>query len=105
MPAPPSGAPGLFRCAPPGYMRAVFAEAGFRDIAEEEVTCDLVVDTPERYWEFMTDIAAPVVAGLAKADELARERIRAEVLGLASQFLREGVVRMPSVATVVVGTR
>lgn len=105
MPAPPPGAPGLFRCAPPGYMRAVFAEAGFRDIAEEEVTCDMVVDTPERYWEFMTDIAAPVVAGLAKADALAREQIRAEVLGLASQFLREGAVRMPSAATVVVGTR
>lgn len=105
LPAPPPGSPGLFRCASPGYMRAVFAEAGLRDIAEEEVACDMVIDTPERYWEFMTDIAAPVVAGLAKADALAREQIRAEVLGLASQFLRDGVVRMPSVATVVVGTR
>ena len=86
-------------------MRAVFAEAGLRDIAEEEVSCDMVIDTPERYWEFMTDIAAPVVAGLAKADEAARERIRVEVLDLARQFLRDGVVRMPSTATVIVGTR
>jgi hypothetical protein len=86
-------------------MREVFADAGFRDIAEEEVACDMVIDTPERYWEFMTDIAAPVVAGLAKADELAREQIRAEVLGLASRFLREGVVRIPSAGTVVVATR
>ena len=53
----------------------------------------------------MTDIAAPVVAGLARADADVRERIRAEVLGLASQFLRDGVVRMPSAGTVVVGTR
>jgi hypothetical protein len=105
MPAPPPGSPGLFRCASPGYMRAVFAEAGLRDIVEEEVSCDMVIDTPERYWEIMTDIAAPVVAGLAKADEVARERIRAEVLGLASQFLREGAIRMPSAATVVVGMR
>jgi len=105
MPAPPPGSPGLFRCAPAGYMRAVFAEAGLRDIAEEEVSCDMVIDTPERYWEFMTDIAAPVVAGLAKADEAARERIRVEVLDLARQFLRDGVVRMPSTATVIVGTR
>ena len=86
-------------------MRAVFAEAGLRDIAEEEVSCDMVIDTPERYWEFMTDIAAPVVAGLAKADEAARERIPVEVLDLARQFLRDGVVRMPSTATVIVGTR
>jgi hypothetical protein len=46
-----------------------------------------------------------VVAGLAKADEAARERIWAEVLDLACQFLRDGVVQMPSTATVVVGTR
>jgi len=105
MPAPPPGSPGLFRCAPAGYMRAVFAEAGLRDIAEEEVSCDMVIDTPDRYWEVMTDIAAPVVAGLAKADEGARERIRTEVLDLARQFLRDGVVRMPSTATVIVGTR
>jgi hypothetical protein len=76
-----------------------------RDIAEEEVACDMVIDTPERYWEVMTEIAAPVVAGLAKADALARERIRAEVLGLASRFLREGAVRLPSAGMVVVGTR
>lgn len=105
MPAPPPGSPGLFRCAPAGTMRAVFAGAGLRDIAEEEVSCDMVIDTPERYWEVMTDIAAPVVAGLAKADEAARERIRVEVLDLAHAFLRDGVVRMPSTATVIVGTR
>ncbi|MGA9165558.1 MAG: methyltransferase domain-containing protein, partial [Thiobacillus sp.] len=105
MPAPPAGSPGLFRCAPTGTMRAVFAEGGFRDIVEEEVSCDMVIDTPERYWEFMTDIAAPVVAGLARADEAARERIRAEVLELARQFLCDGVVRMPSMGTVIVATR
>ena len=105
LPAPPPGSPGLFRCASAGYMRAVFAEAGLRDIAEEEVACDMVIDTPERYWEFMTDVAAPVVAGLAKAVEAARERIQAEVLGLARQSLRDGVVQMRSTATVIVGTR
>lgn len=105
LPPPPPGSPGLFRCAAPGYMRAVFAEAGLRDIVEETVACDMVIDTPERYWAFMTDVAAPVVAGLARADGAARERIRAEVLDLARQFVRDGAVRMPSAGTVVVGTR
>ncbi|MDP1929346.1 MAG: methyltransferase domain-containing protein [Thiobacillus sp.] len=105
LPAAPPGSPGLFRCASSGFMRAVFAEAGLRDIAEEEVACDMIIDTPERYWEFMTDVAAPVMAGLARADETARERIRAEVLDLARQSLRDGVVRMRSTATVIVGTR
>ncbi len=105
MPSPPPGSPGLFRCAPIGYMSKVFAEAGLRDITEEEVSCDLVHDTPQRYWEFMTDIAAPVVAGLAKADEAAREQIRSEVLDLARQSVRDGAVQMRSTATIIVGTR
>ena len=105
MPPPPLGSPGLFRCAPEGFMRKVFAEAGLRDIAVEEVSSDMTHDTPERYWEFMTDVAAPVVAGLAKADETTREKIRAEVVELARQSVRDGAVRLRSTATVVVGTR
>jgi ubiquinone/menaquinone biosynthesis C-methylase UbiE len=105
MPAPPPGSPGLFRCASAGFMRAVFAESGLRDISEEEVSADMEHDTPERYWEFMNDIAAPVVAGLAKADALARERIRVEVLDLARRLLSNGAVRMRSTATVIAGTR
>jgi ubiquinone/menaquinone biosynthesis C-methylase UbiE len=105
MPAPPPGSPGLFRCATAGFMRAVFAEAGLRDISEEEVSADMEHDTPERYWEFMTDIAAPVVAGLSKADESTRERIRVEVLDVARQSLRNGAVWMRSTATVIAATR
>jgi len=48
-------------------MTAASAEVGLRHIVEEEVWGDMVHDTPQRYWEFMTDVAAPVVAGLAKA--------------------------------------
>ena len=105
MPAPPSGSPGLFRCAPEGFMRSELVEAGFRDVFEQEVAAEIAQDSPESYWEFMTDVAAPVVAGLAKADEATRDRIRAEVLELARANSRNGAVRMLSTATVVVGTR
>jgi ubiquinone/menaquinone biosynthesis C-methylase UbiE len=105
MPTPPPGSPGLFRCAPAGFMRAAFAQAGLRDIVEEEVSADMIHDTPESYWEFMNDIAAPVVAGLARADESTRDRIRTEVLHLASQCRRDGIIQMRSTAMVIVGTR
>ncbi len=105
MPAPPPLAPGLFRCAADGLMYEIFAQAGLRDITGEEVSCDMIHDTPERYWEFMTDVAAPVVAGLARADPVTRETIRADVLDLAQQAMRDGCVRMRSTATVVAGTR
>jgi len=105
LPSPPPGSPGLFRCAPTDYMRNLFTESGLKDIAEEEVSAELIHDTPERYWEFMNDVAAPVVAGLAKADKATRERIRAEVLDLARKSERDGTIQMRSTATVIVGTR
>ncbi|WP_395446236.1 class I SAM-dependent methyltransferase (plasmid) [Aminobacter sp. UC22_36] len=105
MPPPQPGSPGLFRCAPEGLMRSAFAAAGLRNITEEEVSTAMVHETPEQYWEFMNDIAAPVVAGLAKADADTAAQIRAEVLELASQFMRDGKVHLLSTATVIVGTR
>ena len=53
----------------------------------------------------MTEIAAPVVAGLAKADAATRERIRTEVLEVARRSMRDGTVQMLSTATVIIGTR
>jgi SAM-dependent methyltransferase len=100
LPAPPAGAPGLFRCAPEGLMREAFVKAGLRDVTEEQVSSDMVHQTRADYWEFMNDIAAPVVAGLAKADEVTQERVRVEVLDLAQKYMREGALQMLSTATV-----
>lgn len=105
MPAPPPGSPGLFRCAPEGMMQAAFVNAGLRDIEKEEVSTFLVHETPEQYWQFMTEIAAPVVAGLAKADAAKRDRIQTEVVELARRLAHDGSVRMLSTATVFAGTR
>ena len=105
LPAPAPGAPGLFRCAAPDTMRTLFTDAGLRDVTQEEVSADMAHDTPEHYWAFMNDCAAPVVAGLARADGATRERIRAEVLDQARQFVQDGALRMRSTAVVTVGTR
>ena len=64
----------------------------------------MVHETPERYWEFMTDVAAPVVAGLARADADTRERIRTQVLEQARGLERDGAIRLASTAIVVAGT-
>lgn len=105
MPVPPPGSPGLFRCAPPGLMRTAFEGAGLTDLREEEVSSVVTHESPERYWDFMTDIAAPVVAGLAKADTATQAQIRDEVLELARHSIHDGQVRLRSTATVIVGTR
>jgi SAM-dependent methyltransferase len=105
LPPSPPKAPGLFRCAPPGHLRDVFARAGLRHITEEDVSFELSPDSPEQYWDFMTDVAAPVVAGLAQASDQAQQTIHAEVLDLARRHLCDGRVSMRSTATVVSGIR
>jgi SAM-dependent methyltransferase len=104
LPVQPPGAPGLFRCSAPGFMLNAFARAGLTDVSEETVAADLVHESPERYWEFMTDIAAPVVSGLAQTDSGTRDLIRARVLEAARTHERDGAIRLSSTATIVAGT-
>jgi len=98
-------APGLFRCAGDGYMREVLAAAGLKDTVVKDVPCPMTHDSPQRYWEFMTDVAAPVVAGLNMTDKPTRDLIRDEVLDLAGRCVLDGQVEMGAAATVAAGTR
>jgi SAM-dependent methyltransferase len=105
LPAPPPGAPGLFRCAAPGYMAGVFREAGLRNVTEKEVAVPVQFDNPEQYFTFMNEIAPPVVAGMAKADEGSRARIKEAVITLASQSSAGGKTRLNGSAIVVCGKK
>jgi ubiquinone/menaquinone biosynthesis C-methylase UbiE len=90
LPAPPPGAPGLFRCAPAGFMEDAFRKGGLKNVAAKEVAGELRFDSSQHYWTYMTEVAAPVVAGLAKADEATREKIKATVLDLAEKTSPDG---------------
>jgi ubiquinone/menaquinone biosynthesis C-methylase UbiE len=82
LPPPPPGAPGMFRCAKPGLMKELFEKAGFKNITEKEVPTQLNSGTVETYWNMMTEIGAPIVAALSKADDAMRQRIKDEVFAL-----------------------
>ena len=105
LPIPPAETPGLFRCAPAGFMTRMFKEAGLAEVAEHQVSTDLVHESPESYWEFMTDIATTVAMGLAKADEASRDLIRPDVFALLGRYEHDGAIRLRSTATVVAGTK
>jgi ubiquinone/menaquinone biosynthesis C-methylase UbiE len=85
LPPPPPGAPGMFRCAKPGLMKEIFEKAGFKNINEKEVASKLNSGTVETYWNMMTEIGAPIVAALSKADDAMRQKIKTEVFELVSQ--------------------
>lgn len=105
MPPVPPGAPGLFRCAAPGLMAGVYKEAGLKNIAETEVSGEIEFQSPEQYWSFMTEIAAPVVAGLDKADDSTREAIRLAVMDRARQSSADGKPRFHWSALAISGER
>lgn len=105
MPPVPPGAPGLFRCAAPGLMADAYKDAGLENIAETEVSGELEFQSPEQYWSFMTEIAAPVVAGLAKADDSTREAIRVAVMDQARQSAADGKPRFHWSALAISGER
>lgn len=101
-PPDPKG-PNMFRCAAPGYVSALYEDAGLRDVAEWDVEVELVTRSPAEYWDMMSEHVSLAVAALQQADDAARERIRADAISKVSAFERDGTVRVPGVARCIVG--
>ncbi|MFN8240476.1 MAG: methyltransferase domain-containing protein [Bacteroidales bacterium] len=102
---PPQGAPGLFRCAKSGMMPELFKQAGLKNISEFEVGGKLHPGNRKIYWNFMTEVAAPVVAALNNADCEMRIKIRSEVFELIKQKYPDGALSIDSNALVIYGEK
>lgn len=86
----PPGAPGMFRCAKPGFIKKLFEKAGFKNVKEEILSDKIAYNSGEQYWQFMTDVVAPVVSALNKTDELTRQKIKDEVFEACNKMLTNG---------------
>lgn len=98
---PPPDTPGMFRCAQNGYMKDIFHQAGLKNIFEKEVTSKLNCGTAEVYWNMMTDVAAPFVAALSKADDTMKNRIKNEVFQIINDKYPDDKVIIDASATVI----
>jgi ubiquinone/menaquinone biosynthesis C-methylase UbiE len=78
LPPPPAGAPGMFRCAAPGLMQQIFTDAGLKNISETVIDSSLNMDNNEMFWKMHTEVGAPIVAALNKADEEMKAKIKAD---------------------------
>lgn len=85
LPAPPPGAPGMFRCGSPGFLAELFRQAGLKHVTEKEITGRIRYGSNDTYWNFMNEVAAPVVSAMSKADDALKEKIRNEVFDLVDQ--------------------
>lgn len=102
---PPPGAPGLFRCAKSGFVADLFEQAGLKNISETEVKGKLNIGNRKVYWNFMTEVVAPVVAALSKADCEMKVKIRSEVFNSISQKYSNGKLAIDSNAFVIYGEK
>lgn len=102
-PPPPPGAPGLFRCAQPGMISDLFKAVGLKNVAERDVPCALPAGTPEQYWDWQTEVAAPVVAALANADAATVAKVKAEVIATVSERYPQG--GLPACARLITGVK
>ena len=104
-PSVPDG-PGMFRCAAPGYVSALYEAAGLREVAEWDVGVELVTRSPAQYWEMTSEYVSLATAALAQVGEPARARIAKAVIARASGYEGEdGKVRIPGMARCIVGTK
>jgi ubiquinone/menaquinone biosynthesis C-methylase UbiE len=104
LPTPVPGAPGMFRCAEKEFMVQLFKEAGFKNVSESKIRGKLKSGTAEKYWNYMTDCAAPVVAALDRADATVAAKIRQEVFQSLEQQFASGIA-LDSAAIVIYGEK
>ena len=105
MAPPPHGAPGLFRCAKSGLIPDLFKQAGLKNISETEVRGKLNTGNRKIYWNFMTEVVAPVVAALSNADCEMKVKIRSEVFNQIKQYYPDGALAIDSNAFVIYGEK
>lgn len=105
IPPLPPGAPGIFRCAQSGSVGALFQQAGFRNVSENEVGSALKIGTAENYWNMITELAAPVVAALSKTDEHTRMKIKEEVTQILHSKFPDGNVALEAASFIVHGVK
>ena len=105
LPAPEPGAPGMFRCAKPALMKTLFEEVGFKNVTETTIKGKLNCKTVEVYWNLMTEVAAPFVSALSKADDAMRNKIKDEVYSVVLNKFPDGEVFIDSSALVISGEK
>jgi ubiquinone/menaquinone biosynthesis C-methylase UbiE len=94
VPTPEPGAPGMFRVAKEGLLSGILTQSGFRWVREVELSQKMEIGDEERFWNFHNEVAAPVVAAMAKADGGTKAKIKKEVFEALRSRYPDGHVYM-----------
>lgn len=80
MPKPSTDAPGMFRCAEPGFIKKLFENAGFKNVKEETISGKIDFQTSQNYWLNRTEMSETTISLLNKVDEVTINKIKDDLL-------------------------
>jgi ubiquinone/menaquinone biosynthesis C-methylase UbiE len=105
VPRPAPGAPGMFRCAAPGFMKQLFEQAGFQHVSEQPVSGTIDFGTAENYWQNRTEMSEPVVKILSEASEETYNNLKADLITACNNRLTNGRLLMNYGSVVISGVK
>jgi ubiquinone/menaquinone biosynthesis C-methylase UbiE len=106
MPAPPPGAPHVFRFSEPGSLAQVFRDAGFSAVGEKalRIPCERP-GSPEDFWEEFREVAAPFRPLIAALPPDRRAALDRDVLAAIRQHHDGQAFHFHAEVNLAVGTR
>jgi len=105
LPSPSPGVPGMFRCAQPGLMTNVFAQAGFKHIGEQEIAGKVDFVDADTYWQNRMDLSESVIAMLNKADATIIAAIKNDVYSIINANSINGRALLDYSANIIYGEK
>lgn len=105
LPAPPAGAPGMFRCAASGLMKSIMEKSGFKNIKEQEIKGKLVYKDFDHMWTMMNEVAAPVVGALSKANDTMQQKIKNEAQQFTEKFTTANGLELDYASLIISGSK
>jgi ubiquinone/menaquinone biosynthesis C-methylase UbiE len=101
MPKPSIDAPGMFRCAGPGFIKKIFEYAGFKNVKEETISGKIDFETSQNYWLNRTEMSETTISLLNKVDEVTINKIKNDLLEDCNSKLIDGRLIMNYAAIII----
>ena len=101
MPKPPADAPGMFRCAEPGFIKKLFKNTGFKNVKEETISGKIDFETSQNYWLNRTEMSETTISLLNKVDEVTINKIKKDLLEDCNSKLIDGRLIMNYAAIII----
>jgi ubiquinone/menaquinone biosynthesis C-methylase UbiE len=102
-PVPPPGMPGPFALAADGALARVLSDAGFDDVAVQEVSTPMRVASFEEWWTIVPALAGPVAALLASLPDDVTSVIRDSAETALHPYAGEDGYTIPGLSLIGVG--